>query len=420
MVFALVCIGGFAMSMPAQGEQLPSQATADRGEWLPFAPAPAQPGGICMIDSGVEINPDTQTEIIAREALDGGNPGDVSPIKHGTLMAMEAAAPANGWGTIGTAPTAVRIVSIRAESASDSLAIGAYKQAIVTCQDLALRHPEYNLKVISMSIGFQGAPPPEQLAELEDAATGAHNAGLDLVAAAGDEGSQAISYPAAVPPILAIGASGQSRTQCSFSNGGDTAALLAPGCELEEANPISGAPITEYAGTSQATAITAAALAAVRAYEPQLGPQQAEHLLTSTAQSAGGSLDITALFQVAGLNSIIEAGRRNEPPQTPTLTSSSPTLAPSAQSSRLPRPWVSVHRRGHTLIIRLLNLPREGEAVVSVLGPRYHSHRVQLGRVATRHRVIRLRVQGKGLLQISYAPLGASRVGRSPAEVMGL
>lgn len=420
MILALLCVGGLAMSTTAQSEQLPSQAIADRGEWLPFAPAPAQPGGICMIDSGVEINPDTQNEVIAREALDGGNPGDVSPIKHGTLMAMEAVAPANGWGTIGTAPTAVRIVSIRAESASDSLTVGAYKQAIVTCQDLALRHPEYNLKVISMSIGFQGAPPPEQLAELEDAATGAFKAGLDLVAAAGDEGSQAISYPAAVPPILAIGASGMSRTPCSFSNGGDTVALLAPGCDLEEADPISGALITEYAGTSQADAIDAAALAAVRAYEPQLGPKQAEQLLTSTTQTAGGSLDITALFQGAGLNSVIEAGRRNEPPQTSTVTSSSPMSAPSVQFSRLPRPWVSVRRGRHTVILRLLNLPREGEAVVSVLGPRYHSHRVQLGRVATRHRVIHLRVQGNGLLQISYAPLGASHVGPSSVEVIGL
>src|SRR6202035_4375124 len=126
---------------------------------------------------------------------------------------------------------------------TEALTIGAYEQAIVACQDLAQRHPEYNLKVISMSIGFQAAPPPRQLAELQDDATAAHNAGLDLVAAAGDEGSQAISYPAAVPPILAVGASGASRVQCSFSNGGSMVALLAPGCDLEEANPVSGAPL---------------------------------------------------------------------------------------------------------------------------------------------------------------------------------
>ena len=100
LILILVSLGSLVMAATAGGEQLSSQV-ADRGRWLPFVPAPPQPGGICMIDSGVEINPDTQPEVIAREALDGGDPGDVSPIKHGTLMAMEASAPANGWGMIG-------------------------------------------------------------------------------------------------------------------------------------------------------------------------------------------------------------------------------------------------------------------------------------------------------------------------------
>jgi Subtilase family len=419
LIVLLASLGSLVTPVAASGELPPSQAVADRGAWLPFAPAPAQPGGICMIDSGVEINPDTQPEVIARKALDGGDPGDVSPIKHGTLMAMEAAAPPNGWGMIGAAPTAVRIVSMRAESTTDALTIGAYKQAILTCQDLAQQHPEYNLKVISMSIGFQDAPPPEQLAELEDAATAAHNAGLDLLAAAGDESSQAISYPAAVPPIIAVGASGASRAQCSFSNNGTAVALLAPGCDLEEANPASGAPLDEYAGTSQATAITAAVLAAVRAYQPQLGPIQAEQLLTSTARSAGGSLDVTSLFQSAGLNSVVEAGQRNEPPPA-TAVPPPPISARTVPAPRLPRPRVSIHRRRNTLLVRFLNLPAEGKAILSVLGPRRHHHRVELARMATRHRTVRLQARANALLSISYAPLQANRARTSPPKMIGL
>jgi hypothetical protein len=373
-----------------------------------------------MIDSGVEINPDTQTEIIAREALDRSEPGDVSPIKHGTLMAMEAAAPANGWGMVGAAPTAVRIVSIRAESATDALTVGAYKQAILACQDIAQRHPEYNLKVISMSIGFQGAPPPEQLAELEDAATAAHNSGLDLVAAAGDEGSQEISYPAAVPPILAVGASGASRAPCSFSNGSGMIALLAPGCDLEETNPVTGAPLDEYGGTSQGDEITAAALAAVRAYDPQLDPAQAEQLLISTARAAGGSLDITSLFQSAGLDGIVEAGQHNEPLR-PALETLSPVVSPRAASShRLPRPQVSIRRGKNTFLLRFLNLPAEGEAIISVLGPRRHNHRFELAHIATRRSTVRLRERANALLSISYVPLQASRARTSPLKVIGL
>ncbi len=420
LIVILASLGSLVTPVAAGGELPPSQAVADRGTWLPFAPAPPQPGGICMIDSGVELNPDTQPVLIAREALDGGSPNDVSPIKHGTLMAMEAAAPPNGWGMIGVAPTAVRIVSIRAESTTDALTIGAYKQAIVACQDLAQRHPEYNLKVISMSIGFQDPPPPEQLAELEDAATAAHNGGLDLVAAAGDESSQAISYPAAVAPILAVGASGASRAQCPFSNGGATVALLAPGCDLEEANPISGAPLDEYAGTSQATAITAAVLAALRAYQPNLGPVQAEQLLTSTSRSAGGSLDVTSLFQNAGLNSVLEAGQRNEPQRPATATPPPRVSARTLLAPRLPRPRVSIQRRRNTLLVRFLNLPAEGKAILSVLSPRRHHHRVELTRMATRHRTVRLQARAKALLSISYAPLQANRARTSQAKVIGL
>ncbi len=152
-VMALLTGAGMLLTpIAARGELAypPSQTIADRGTWLPFAPAPAQPAGICLIDSGVNLNPDTQSQVIDREALDGGSPNDVSPVEHGTLMAMEMAAPFNGWGMVGAAPTAVRIVSIRAESTTDSLTVGAYKQAIVACQDLAARHPEFNLKVINL------------------------------------------------------------------------------------------------------------------------------------------------------------------------------------------------------------------------------------------------------------------------------
>ncbi len=398
----------------------PSQAIADYGTWLPFAPAPAQPAGICLIDSGVDMNPSTQPEVIYRGALDGGNPDDVSPVEHGTLMAMEAAAPDNGWGMIGAAPTAVRIASIRAESATDALTFGAYKQAIVACQDLAERNPELNLKVISMSIGFQGQPSPEQLAELENAATTAHDAGLDIVAAAGDEGSQSISYPAAMPPILAIGASGANRTQCSFSNTGPQLALLAPGCDLQEVNPVSGAPTSEYAGTSQATAITAAVLAALRAYQPNLGAAEAERSLISTARSAGGSLDVTALFRAAGLDDVIEAGERNEPKLSATAPTQPPSNVPPQPSGRLPRPRVSVRHQGNTVLVRFLNLPSDGKAILCVFS-RQHDHRsIQFARVATRHPTVRLQAHANTTVSIIYTAIQPSPARTSPTKVIEL
>jgi hypothetical protein len=398
----------------ALAEGLAAQAHADDGAWLPFAPPPTAPAAICLVDSGVSVNPDTASQLLESVALDGSDPGDVSPVEHGTLMAMEASAPLNGWGMVGVAPSAVRIVSVRAESVTDTLTVGAYKQAIVECQALAERRPELRLKVISMSIGFQTAPSPQQLAELQDAATAARDAGLDLVAAAGDEGSGAISYPAAVPPILSVGAYDALRLRCSFSNGGASVSVLAPGCDLTEASPATGAPIDEYAGTSQAAVICAAALAALRAYEPQLGPAEAEELLTTTARGAGG-LDIGAMFRAAGLAYLVEAGARGEP-------SSSPTPGPPAAAvkrranPRLPRPRASLHHRGNRWALRLLNLPSGANAVIRVARRLHGRPSDGLRRITTRS-TIRFRFLGPLVVTVGYRAR-STRALPSPSRVL--
>src|SRR3954454_13630341 len=95
-----------------------SQAVAAHAEWLPYAPPP--PNGaaaVCLVDTGVDLNPDTASNVIARIALDGGDPSDLSDSKHGTEMAMVMGAPINGWGMVGAWPQ-VRIVSVRLATAA--------------------------------------------------------------------------------------------------------------------------------------------------------------------------------------------------------------------------------------------------------------------------------------------------------------
>jgi hypothetical protein len=77
---------------------IPAQARADDGTFLPYAPPPAQPSGLCLVDTGVTPNPDTEGVVVDRTAIDGGSGNDVSPNMHGTVLAMMAGAQANGWG----------------------------------------------------------------------------------------------------------------------------------------------------------------------------------------------------------------------------------------------------------------------------------------------------------------------------------
>jgi subtilisin family serine protease len=162
----LFTLGCMYLATQAAASELPfpsAQLRDDYGEELPYAIPPAVPAGLCLIDSGVNLNPDTAPVTVYREALDGGTPDDVDPMQHGTRMAMEAAAvPNNNWGTVGAAPGAIRIVSIRVMESDGTVSFTGYKQAILRCRDLAA---VYNIKVISLSLGYPTTPSEAELQE---------------------------------------------------------------------------------------------------------------------------------------------------------------------------------------------------------------------------------------------------------------
>ncbi len=383
------------------------QAISDNGQFLAFAPPPPTPVGICIVDSGVNLNPDTERTVVFRTALGEGNPGDVSVDEHGTLMAMFAAAPANGWGMIGAAPTAVRVVSVRvAQPGEIGEGLDYYPTGIREC--LHYRQT-YNIKVISLSLGsaFPETSPEQTVDEL---VTIAHNYGINVVAAAGNDAGS-LEYPAADPTVLSVGAVGSAHQLCGFSGIG--ARLLAPGCELDAADPTTGWPNSNYSqGTCQADVIVAAVLGALRAYRPELTPEEAEQLLTSPD---GATLNVTATFRAAGLTSIIQAGTQAEPPATPsdpqatqdTTPTSAPTTPPAAiwpsVTTRLPQPHVRLRHRGKHLLLSLASRPADAETQLLLLGRRHGHHQLErLREITSRSTTIQLPAQGALAVQVRY------------------
>ena len=339
---AAACAGaasGLALAGPAGAESVPpSQAIADHGVFLEHVAPPAQPAAVCIVDSGVDLNPDTAGQVVYREALDGGDPGDVSPDKHGTLMAMMAAAPVNGWGMVGAAPGAVKIVSVRVEEAGEgAFPFSDYERGITACKKLAA---EYSIKVISLSLS--GSQPPEENdnALLENAVGGANAYGIDVLAAAGNDGGP-VSAPASYPRVVAVGASSPEGSLCAFSNRGAELHVAAPGCMLDGADPTAGDATTgTQQGTSEATAIAAAVLADLRGYHPDMGVDQSERLIE---QSSAPTLNVQRVFASAGLRAEVDTG--------------TPHSAPLQSNQDLPVPRVVVRSRDHHLLVRLLNLP---------------------------------------------------------------
>jgi hypothetical protein len=357
-----------------------TQATADNGAFLPYAPAPAQLAGLCLVDTGVNLNPDTEGVVVERTALDGGSGNDVSPTLHGTVLAMMAGASANGWGMVGTAPHAIQIVSVRIlEPEQTTFPFSAYATGIVAC--LSLRS-HYNIRVINLSLGTSESPSAESYEALTNALERAKNYGVAVVAAAGNDDGGAVEYPAAHPGVLSVGATDtQGGGFCSFSNRGEGLRLLAPGCDLDGANPVTGEPDYNYwQGTSEASAIAAAALDALDSYQPGLSPEAGEKDLT---EADNGVLDIAQTFRNVGLGAIVTAGEGAEAgAQSDSTSASSPQpvtpLAAMTLTRPFGRPQARLRRVKHRLVLALSGRPSEAQVQVRYLGHRGRSRQLRV------------------------------------------
>ena len=329
------------------------QAKAANAEWLAYTPPPVAPGVVCLLDSGVDPNPDTEQVVVGNHALypETGTGDEVArlapavqpgghPDGHGTLMAMMMAAPINGWGMVGIAPSSVQVYNMKAlQAGSTRFADEKEAEAIEACSQLK-RGAYPTLSVINLSLSSETSPEPAVAEEIDNEIIAAQNLGISVVAAAGNNAGQ-LQFPASYPGVLAVGAEDAANpgALCSFSARGEGLGLLAPGCDtltggLQGAFQDTGEP-DHSMGTSQASSLVSAALASIRAYAPTLTRNQAEHCLTSTVHK--DAIDVSAAYQACGLQNIVKAGTAGEPtlndpasPITASKTISNSTGGPNA------------------------------------------------------------------------------------------
>jgi hypothetical protein len=423
-----VLLAGIALPGQASAEVgVPAgtvEAAAANALFLQDAPAPPQPGIICLVDSGVDASPDT-TPILAGSyalspntntedelaALNPPLPGG-HPDGHGTYMAMLAAAPANGWGMVGIAPTSVRVYNLKALAAGQAtFAFSQYSIAISHCQALSSSMP---ITVVNLSLGSGTQPTGSELESLGSYVQAANAHGLSVVAAAGNEDGP-VQAPADVSGVLGVGASDANPASvgvmCSFSNRGAGLTLLAPGCGsqtepggggngIELAFSDDGAPAWAD-GTSEAGVIVSASEASMRAYSPALSYSQAQGCITSTLTN-GGNLDVAAAFNACGLGVIVSEGTaayhaaNSSPPVTQpssmgppaaTLTSSKPTNRPTPKITKI----TFKHR---ALTITVADIPKSLRLQLIVEERGDLGRLVTIAQTITGHRTTTLRVSG--------------------------
>jgi hypothetical protein len=354
----IVVLAALGLSDPVAAAEDPTvtmQAEAANARFLAFAPPPA--GGaaaVCLVDTGLDLNPDTESSAAARLALDDGDPGDVHPSRHGTRMAMLMGGPVNDWGSVGIWPH-IRIVSIRAMPAGETtFPFHYYEQAILACGE---RAQAQRIVAVNLSLGGVG-PTEEQVERLEDVIGFVRSEGISVVAATGNGGG-AVEHPAAIPAAVSVGAGSEHDGLCAFSARGPGVDLVAPGCGLDAA--LADGQPARASGTSDAAAVVSAILTALRSHRPDLSPTQAEAVLARTARSSpeGRHLDAEAAFRAAGLDDVVDAGnaRVPRPPESPVPATSHPA-AGQPGSAAPPRPRLrSLRRRRGRLVAHVSNRP---------------------------------------------------------------
>jgi subtilisin family serine protease len=257
-------------------------------------PGPGKP--VTVVDSGVDLS---HPEFVGRPntvPLNAQEPAAVGG-RHGTAVASLVGAPENGVGVVGLYPQAL----LRSWDASlgegRSLPTGDIVAGIMAA---ARGGPG----VINLSLGG----PQEDV--VEQAVGEAWAAGSLLVAAAGNDGlaGSPLTYPAALPHVLTVGATDRANNVAPFSSTSRFVDLAAPG----DGVLVAGYPVggwSPQSGTSFAAPLVAAAAAWVWTARPDLDNTQLFEVMRRSArdiaapgrdsQSGYGLLNVSGALMLA-------------------------------------------------------------------------------------------------------------------------
>lgn len=315
---------------------------------------------VAVVDSGVLLDhPDLQGKLVSgydfvsdpatsndedgidTDPDDPGDGADGGSTFHGTHIAGTVAAQThNNLGVAGagynTRIMPVRVLGLDGGNDAD-IAKGIRWAAGLEVQDgqgQIINPPARRADIINMSFGSTG----ELSKTLQSALAAARAAGVILVAAAGNEASDTLTYPAASPDVVAVGAVDINGRRAAYSNfgsldvvapGGNTSVDLnrdgyADGILSTAGSDADGSPpdlIYAYLqGTSMACAHVAGVAALMKSVRPDLTPDE----FLAYLQSGQITLDLgSSVYYGNGLIDAclaVSAASSSDPPAVLTVT----------------------------------------------------------------------------------------------------
>mgnify|MGYP003631350329 FL=1 len=234
---------------------------------------------VCVIDTGYNLGhpdlPGTNNGVTgqANNSAVGNWYNDGNG--HGTHVAGTIAAYDNSEGVVGVYPGVnLHIVKIFNDNGDWTYASDLI-DAISQCQSAGAN-------VVNMSLGGGSASTTEQ-----NAMQSFTDDGLLLVAAAGNAGTSAKSYPASYDAVMSVAAVDSNENRASYSQYNDQVEIAAPGSAVYSTYPTD--TYASLSGTSMATPHVAGGAALVWSYFPQCSNTQIRNALTSAAEDKGAN-----------------------------------------------------------------------------------------------------------------------------------
>ena len=199
---------------------------------------PARNVRVAVLDTGVDVShpdlPGADVTYVHEYPDSQAATSDVDTIGHGThVSGTIRALTDNRIGIDGICECRLSVYKIFGDDPADRPVFSPfpyypyyvdpilYRAALAACLDAGVQ-------VVNLSIGGAGAPDPQEQALFQALL----DAGVCVVAAMGNEGSAQPSYPAAIPGVVAVGATALDDSKADFSNIGPHIALCAPGVSI--------------------------------------------------------------------------------------------------------------------------------------------------------------------------------------------
>lgn len=200
---------------------------------------------VAVLDTGIDTNhPDLAANLEGRYSAVNKNPTNVEDANgHGTHVAGIIAALNNEIGVVGVGPS-IDLYAVQIAKGSRISLTNILKGINWSIGTLDDSNPNNNIQVMSMSFG--GGYSPSEDSALQTA----YNRGIVLVASAGNNYGGAVSYPAALPQVIAVSATDSSDQIASFSSTGADVELAAPGTGIY--STYKGDAYATMSGTSMA------------------------------------------------------------------------------------------------------------------------------------------------------------------------